>query len=117
MPMRLELGTLTVQVEHQEEATAFLRGLFRHLTNKEVAELLGVTDKTVRRWQQTGRLPSRSGGQLTLLDLLGHLFSAAPADPPRLAQAARAPRACPGSPSPRHRKAAARARNKSDVNR
>lgn len=57
--MRLQLGTLTVQVERQEEATEFLRGLFRHLNNKEVAELLGVTDKTVRRWQQTGRLPRR----------------------------------------------------------
>ncbi|HKI99849.1 MAG TPA: helix-turn-helix domain-containing protein [bacterium] len=73
MPMRLELGALTVEVERQEDAADFLRGLFRHLNNKEVADLLGVTDKTVRRWRRAGRLPTRGGGQLTLLDLLHHL--------------------------------------------
>jgi excisionase family DNA binding protein len=82
MPMRLELGALTVEVERQEDAADFLRGLFRQLTNKEVAEVLGVTDKTVRRWRRAGRLPGREGGQLTLLDLLHYLGPGArkPAD-------------------------------------
>jgi excisionase family DNA binding protein len=73
MPMRLELGALTVKVERPEEAAEFLRGLCRQLNNKEVAELLGVTDKTVRRWRRAGRLPGGARGQLTMLHLLQHL--------------------------------------------
>ena len=71
--MRLELGALTVEVERQEDAAAFVRGLLRHLNNVEVAGLLGVSTKTVRRWKRTGRLPDPAGGQMHLLALLQHL--------------------------------------------
>jgi excisionase family DNA binding protein len=72
MRMRLELGALAVQMERPEDAAEFLRGLMRCLNNREVAEVLGVTDKTVRRWKREGRLPEGRGGQITLLDLLHH---------------------------------------------
>ena len=90
MPMRLELGALTLVVERQEDAAAFLRGLLRHLNNLELAELLGVTDKTVRRWKREGRLPRREGGQVMLLELLQHVQaraqpSSAPMAPTRRA--------------------------------
>ena len=78
MPMRMTVGAVTVEVEHPDAADAFLRSLFRHLTNQEVADLLGVTDKTVRRWQRSGRLPHRPGGQTLLLDLVTHLGAAPP---------------------------------------
>ncbi len=73
MPMRLEVGAFTVEVEHQEDAAAFVCGLLRRLNNRDVGELLGVTDKTVRRWRREGRLPSEEGAQLTLLYLLHYL--------------------------------------------
>lgn len=73
MPMRLELGALTVETERPEDAAALLRGLLLHLNNMELANLLGVSDKTVRRWRRTGRLPRHERGQITLLDLLRHL--------------------------------------------
>lgn len=104
MPMRLELGTLTVEVERQEDATDFLRGLFRHLNNKEVAHLLGVTDKTVRRWQRAGRLPGGNGGQLTLLDLLQHTSS--PEQAPREASVEARPLQSVGGRHTVHRNAA-----------
>ena len=75
MPLRLTVGSVSVEVEHQEAADAYLRSLLRLLNNLEVADLLGVTDKTVRRWKRSGRLPSRSGGQVMLLDLLAHLHT------------------------------------------
>lgn len=81
MPMRLELGLVKLEVERQEDAAAFLRGLLRYLNNLELAAVLGVTDKTVRRWKREGRLPTREGGQIMLLDLLYHL--APPAGPVR----------------------------------
>ena len=73
MPMRLELGAFTVEVERQEDAAAFVCGLLRRLNNRDVGHLMGVTDKTVRRWRREGRLPSEEGAQLTLLNLLYYL--------------------------------------------
>jgi hypothetical protein len=70
MPMRLELGAFTVEVERQEDAAAFLCGLLRRLNDKQVGEVLGVTDKTVRRWKREGRLPNEKNGRLSLLHLL-----------------------------------------------
>lgn len=86
MPMRMTVGAVTVEVEHPDAAESFLRSLFRHLTNQEVAELLGVTDKTVRRWQRSGRLPYRPGGQTLLLDLVTYLGAAPPRAGGRVAQ-------------------------------
>jgi Homeodomain-like domain len=73
MPLRVELGALTVEVERQEDAAALLRSLCRRLNAREVAELLGVTDKTVRRWRELGRLPGDAHGHFTLMHLLDHL--------------------------------------------
>ena len=73
MSVRMTIGSVTVEVDQPDAADAFLRGLLRHLNNQEVAHLLGVTDKTVRRWQRAGRLPNRPGGQTLLLDLYAHM--------------------------------------------
>ncbi len=71
--MRLELGGISVILEAEEDPAAFLAGLLRHLNNTEVAQVLGVTDKTVRHWKRQGILPQRANGQVTLLDLLCHM--------------------------------------------
>jgi hypothetical protein len=71
--MRLEVGALTLEVEHPAEAAPLLELLFRYFNNKELGELLGVTDKTVRRWKREGRLPAGEGGPVTLLQLLQYL--------------------------------------------
>ena len=81
MPMRLELGAFTVEVERQEDAANFVCGLLRRLNNRDVGHLMGVTDKTVRRWRREGRLPSEEGAQLTLLNLLYYLAPPLPRPP------------------------------------
>lgn len=78
MPMRLQVGAFAVECERHEDAEEFLRRLVRQLNNKEVAGLLGVTDKTVRRWRRAGRLPGEPGGQVSLLELLQYLGPQAP---------------------------------------
>jgi len=71
--MRLELGTVNVVLDADEDPAVFLKRLYRHLTNMEVGEILGVSNKTVQRWKREGRLPSRGTGQIMLLDLLHFL--------------------------------------------
>jgi hypothetical protein len=71
--MRLELGTVNVVLDADEDPAVFLKRLYRHLTNLEVGEILGVSNKTVQRWKREGRLPSRGTGQIMLLDLLHFL--------------------------------------------
>lgn len=43
--------------------------LARRVTTQEAADILGITERTVRRWRRNGRLPKRVG-RLTLGDLL-----------------------------------------------
>lgn len=52
----------------------------------EAAELIGVSDDTVRRWVEAGRLPSRRVDGRTVIDgtdLAAHLAEAASAHAPR----------------------------------
>lgn len=71
--MRIELGAVRLVLDNGEDMDEVLRGLLRHLTNKEIAALLGVSERTVRRWKVQGRLPARGSDQITLLELLRFL--------------------------------------------
>lgn len=70
-----------MQLDSNEEAVSLLTSLLRHLSNKEVATMVGVSERTVRRWKLEGRLPSRTNEPVMLADLLLYL---APKDPPGL---------------------------------
>ncbi len=69
----IEVGAVKIHLEQNEEAMALLESLLRPLNNKEVAAMIGVSERTVMRWKRCGRLPSRNKGQIFVLDLIRHL--------------------------------------------
>ncbi|MDH5753251.1 MAG: helix-turn-helix domain-containing protein [Deltaproteobacteria bacterium] len=68
--MRIRVGTVCLDVEGDRELQGALRSLFRHLSNKELGDILGISERTVRRWKDEGQLPSKGRERLTMLDLL-----------------------------------------------
>ena len=42
----------------------------RPLVNKEIAAMMGISERTVIRWKKKGVIPSRNGQQVFLIDLL-----------------------------------------------
>ena len=68
--MRLEIGDMRLFVEGEAELSAALRSLVQHYANKELAAMLGVSERTLRRWKDAGLLPQRGRERLTLLDLI-----------------------------------------------
>ena len=79
--MKMELGSVRVVTESQEEIVDVLKTLLRHLSNKEVGALLNISERTVRRWKLSGRLPSRGSDPILLADLLACLLRDVPANP------------------------------------
>lgn len=77
--MVLEFGSVRVVLDDPEQVQAVLRDLLRQLTNREVADILGVTERTVRRWKLAGRLPGAE--RTTLLALLRTLEARTPPAP------------------------------------
>jgi len=69
----IEIGEVKIHLEENEEAVGMLQALLRPLSNKEVASMIGISERTVVRWKQTGLLPARETGQLLLVDLVRHL--------------------------------------------
>ncbi|MDH4246241.1 MAG: MerR family DNA-binding transcriptional regulator [Deltaproteobacteria bacterium] len=68
--MQIQVGPVYMVLEGEEELQAALRTLFRHLSNKELAEMVGVSERTVRRWKDEGLLPDRGRERVMILDLL-----------------------------------------------
>ncbi|MCZ6730182.1 MAG: hypothetical protein O7C61_10795 [SAR324 cluster bacterium] len=69
----IEVGAVKIHLEKQEEATEMLEALLRPLSNKEIAAMIGISERTVMRWKLVGRLPSRGSGQVFMVDLIRHL--------------------------------------------
>lgn len=69
----IEVGAVKIHLEENEEAVALLESLLRPLNNKEVAAMIGISERTVMRWKRSGRLPTRNKGQIFVLDLIRHL--------------------------------------------
>ena len=69
----IEVGAVKIHLQENEEAMAMLESLLRPLSNKEVAAMIGISERTVMRWKQAGRLPSRGSGQVFMVDLIRHL--------------------------------------------
>ena len=72
----IEVGAVKIHLEEHEEAVSLLQSLLRPLNNKEIAAMIGISERTVMRWKRCGRLPSRNGGQIFVLDLIRHLAPA-----------------------------------------
>ena len=68
--MRIQVGRVELVLEGEQELQEALRTLFRHLSNKELADTLGVSERTVRRWKDEGWLARRGRERVMLLDLL-----------------------------------------------
>ena len=75
----IEIGEVKIHLDKNEDAVGMLQALLRPLSNKEVAVMIGISERTVVRWKQTGLLPARESGQLLFVDLVRHM---APRTPP-----------------------------------
>ncbi|MCZ6472053.1 MAG: helix-turn-helix domain-containing protein [SAR324 cluster bacterium] len=69
----IEVGAVKIHLQEGEEAVSMLEALLRPLSNKEVAAMIGISERTVMRWKQAGRLPVRESGQVFMVDLIRHL--------------------------------------------
>ena len=67
------VGPCRLEFDSGETALVVIEGLMRHLNNKELGGLLGISERTVRRWKCSGRLPNKDNEQVSLLELLLHL--------------------------------------------
>jgi hypothetical protein len=68
----IELGGVRIHLGVDEDAVSLLRSLMRHVSNQEIADMLGISERTVRRWKRQGRLPRRGHARLKLADLIEH---------------------------------------------
>lgn len=75
----IEVGAVKIHLNEDEEAVGMLEKLLRPLSNKEVAAMIGVSERTVMRWKRMGRLPSRDSGQVFMVDLIRHVAPGQPA--------------------------------------
>ena len=69
----IEVGAVKIHLGENEEPMPVLQSLMRPLNNKEIAAMIGISERTVVRWKQKGRLPARGNGQVFMLDMLRHL--------------------------------------------
>ena len=75
----IEVGAVKIHLDENEEVVSLLQALLRPLNNKEIATVVGISERTVLRWKKEGRLPSRQKGQVLMVDLLRHIASPLPA--------------------------------------
>ena len=75
----IEVGAVKIHLDENEEVVSLLQALLRPLNNKEIATVVGISERTVLRWKKEGRLPSRQKGQVLLVDLLRHIAPPLPA--------------------------------------
>ena len=78
---RIEIGDLTIVLADDEAVERVLRALAYPLTSQEMADALGVSERTARRWREEGILPpidsaSKTLNRVTVLDLLRHMVRA-----------------------------------------
>ena len=75
----IEVGAVKIHLDENEEVVSLLQALLRPLNNKEIATVVGISERTVLRWKKEGRLPSRQKGQVLMVDLLRHIVPPLPA--------------------------------------
>jgi cobalamin biosynthesis protein CobD/CbiB len=69
----VELGTVRIYAETAADMRAVLGPLLQMASQKNLAQLLGVSTRTLQRWQRDGRVPT-TGGHL-LAQVVGDLVT------------------------------------------
>ena len=69
----IEVGKLRIHLQEDDDAVSLLQSLMRHVSNQEIATMLAVSERTVRRWMREGHLPQRQHARLKLSDLIEYL--------------------------------------------
>lgn len=69
----IELGNLRIRLAEEDDAVSMLQSLMRYISNQEIADMLGISERTVRRWKREGRLPTGGKTRLKLADLIPYL--------------------------------------------
>ena len=69
----IEVGKLRIHLQEDDDAVSLLQSLMRHVSNQEIATMLAVSERTVRRWMRAGHLPQRQHARLKLSDLIEYL--------------------------------------------
>ena len=81
----IELGFLQIHLPEGAEATGMVEILLRPLVNKQIAAMLGISERTVIRWKRAGMLPCRGKSQVFMMDLLRFVSESYPANGKRRA--------------------------------
>lgn len=87
----IEIGGLRIHLTTNDDPVSLMQSLMRHVSNQEVADMLGISERTVRRWKKEGRLPRHGHARLKLADLIEHLSKAAGGAPKRARKRKQAP--------------------------
>lgn len=69
----IEIEDVKIHLEEGEDPIDVLKSLLKPLNNKEIAAMLGVCERTVIRWKDKGKLPTRGKGQIFVMDMLKHI--------------------------------------------
>jgi 6-phosphogluconate dehydrogenase (decarboxylating) len=67
----VEVGAVRVYVDTIAEVHAVLEPLLQFSSQKKLAQLLGISTRTLHRWRHSGRLPPAGGGMLA--EVVGRL--------------------------------------------
>lgn len=68
--MELEFGPLRMKVETLTQAQTLIEHFSAHLSYRQAANFLGISERTLRRWRSSGRLPALRERPITRLALL-----------------------------------------------
>ena len=74
-PMRIRVDVSGFELSGSPEAiNEFLAGASAALSDKEMADFAGVSERTIRRWRQDPRFPESIAGGSTRLSFLRYLW-------------------------------------------
>ncbi len=67
----VEVGAVRIYADSAADVRAVLEPLLQMASQKNLAQLLGISTRTVQRWQRSGRVPA--GGGHLLSQVIGRL--------------------------------------------
>ena len=76
--IRVQIGNLTISADTPDELDRQLGRFGAPLTEKEMSELAGVDERTIRNWKHLPTFPRTETGTITRRDFFAFLFRAKP---------------------------------------